>query len=51
VTEGRRNERLALAVEAPTELEERRFREGLRERLAQLDGLLLSDVPLASEPW
>ena len=43
------NERQAFAVEEPTELEERRLRKGFRERLAQLDGLLHSDVPLARQ--
>ena len=42
-------ERRAFADEEPTELEERRLRTNFRERLAQFDGLLHSDVPLARQ--
>jgi hypothetical protein len=42
-------ERQALAVEIPSEFEERRLRKALRDRFGQFEGLLHSDVPLARQ--
>ena len=42
-------ERAALTVQAPSELEARRLRRSLRDRLAQFDELLLGDVPQARQ--
>ena len=42
-------ERSALAIAAPSELEERRLRRTLRDRLAQFDELLVGDVPQARQ--
>ena len=42
-------ERQTLVIGQPSELESRRLKEALRERLGRFDELLLSDVPLARQ--